>query len=130
MRLSGTGVARRPARHASSARLATSCRVAPVLAAASATSSNSALARPPVTFMRMVIPSTVTWSSWRATGHRSIAVARIPIVPVTRWISARRAAPRVTSASTCRTWPGRPFFMVTGLTHASSAPASSAAATA
>ena len=44
-----------------------------------------------------------------------------------RWISARWASTSVASVRTWRTWPGRPFFMVTGLTQASSAPASSAA---
>ena len=53
------------------------------------------------------------------------------MVPVTRSISARSARPRRSaSASTWSTWPGRPFFMVTALTHASRAPASRAAATA
>ena len=41
---------------------------------------------------------------------------------------ARRGAPA--SVRTCRTCPGLPFFMVTGLTQASNAPASRAADTA
>ena len=117
-------------RHASSARLATSCGGAPVLAAAKATSSNSGLARPLITFIRMTMPSTVTCPSARATGQRCTAVARTPMVPVIRWISRRCVSTRVTSVSTWRTWPGRPFFIVTGLTHASSAPDCSAVDTA
>ena len=81
------------ARQASSARLATSWGERRVLAATSATSSNSGLARPLLTFMRMVMPSTVTCSSVRATGQRSTAVARIPMVPVDP-LRSRRAAPR------------------------------------
>ena len=76
------------------------------------------------------MPSTVTCSRARATGQRSTAVARIPMVPVARSISARSASTSVASVRTWSTWPGRPFFMVTGLTQASRAPASSAAATA
>ena len=76
------------------------------------------------------MPSTVTCSSERATGQRSTAVARIPMVPVTRWISARCAWTSVASVNTWRTCPGLPFFMMTGLTQASSAPAPRAAATA
>ena len=57
---SGPAVGRWAARQTSSARLATSWGGAPVLAAASATSSNSGLARPLMTFIRIVMPSTVT----------------------------------------------------------------------
>ena len=118
------------ARQASSARLATSCGGEPVLVAASATSSNSGLARPLMTFIRMTMPSTVTCPNSRATGQRCTSVARTPIVPVIRWISRRCVSTPVVSVRTWSTWPGRPFFMVTGLTQASRAPASSAAATA
>ena len=52
------------------------------------------------------MPSTVTWWSERATGQRSTAVARIPMVPVTRSMPARCASRRVASVSTWRTWPG------------------------
>ena len=117
-------------RQASSARLATSCGGAPVLAATSATSSNSGLARPLVTFMRTMMPSTVTCSSARATGQRSTAVARIAHRPGDPLDLGAERSTSVASVKTCRTWPGRPFFMVTGLTQASRAPASSAAATA
>ena len=46
-----------------------------------ATSSNSGLARPLVTFMRMTMPSTVTCSSARATGQRSTARGADPHGP-------------------------------------------------
>ena len=101
------------------------------MAATSATSSNSGLARPLVIFIRTVMPSTVICRQLRgppASAPRPSA--RTPMVPVTRTISERSASRCAASVRTCSTCPGRPFFMVTGLTQASSAPASSAAATA
>ena len=79
---SGPGARWCAARHASSARLDTSCNVAPVFAATRATSSNSGLARPLVTFIRMVMPSSDLGR--HLAGHRPSfdGMARMPIVPV------------------------------------------------
>ena len=44
--------------------------------------------------------------------------------------TVRSASTWVGSVRMCSTWPGRPFFIVTEVTHASNAPASRAAATA
>ncbi len=116
-----------PVRQASSARLATSCSVDPVL------SRNDG----DVVELRLGAPlgdlhahgHAVDSDLSELAGRRPAldGVARTPMVPVTRSISARSAATCPASASTWSTWPGRPFFMVTALTHASSAPASSAA---
>ncbi len=76
------------------------------------------------------MPSTVTSSKVRAAGQRSAAVARTPKVPVVVCMTWRSGSRCAESVSTCRTWPGRPFFMVTELTQASKAPASRAADTA
>ena len=89
----GANLRRVAARHASSARLETSWSEAPVFVATSATSSNSGLALPLVTFIRMVMPSTVTCAISRADGHRSTGNARIPMVPVDRPKAARARRP-------------------------------------
>ena len=77
------------------------------------------------------MPSTVT--SLERAGHRPALDGRGPDPhgpghPLD--LGAQRLDDASASVSTWRTCPGRPFFMVTGLTQASKAPASSAAATA
>ena len=122
------------ARQASSARLGHVVqRRRPVLAATSATSSNSGLARPAGDLHpdgRCRRRSTSPESRGpRASAPRSVArTPRVPVDPLDLARGARRRG--AASARTWSTWPGRPFFMVTGLTQASRAPASSAAATA
>ena len=95
------------------ARLATSCRVAPVSPRRGTTSSNSGLARPRPTFMRTVMPSTVTSSSSRAAGQRSTGGGVDPHRPGHPPRSRPGARRRAPVGQHVQDVARPPFFMVT-----------------